>query len=390
MKMHLGRVLAVALAISLPAALLAGCTTAALPTTAGIGCSWPYKTDRDTLNVAYPDSGATYWTTSYNLLAGEKLRVSGSFPEARYISLATYSVSGSVVDSVTDEDLPVISGQNPFADPAAGPGDYEVTVAAGVAPGSNATLASNTVGALIYRAYVPDDPTDPTGGVGLPQITVVRTDGTEAPLPQCPMPGANSDLVNLVNAFGPATDRPATDPPVFARPLDVAGLYANPDNGYVAAIAEHSAGEIVVVRGTAPATPATEAGESPAAAGQQLRYWSLCTNEYRKPYPVSDCAYDAQIPVDASGAYTVVVSTVADRPANSTPADGVLWLDWGSTTQDMVMILRHMLPAADFAENVFSVPPGADASTAMAEYAPVAATCGVADFEAGGAAACGL
>ena len=389
MRIHFGRATAVALAVSALGAVLASCTTAALPTTAGIGCAWANRADPDTLNVAYPDSGATYWTTTYNLLAGEKLRVSGQFPEARYISLATYSVSGSVIDSVTDEDMVVTSGANPFADPAAVSGGYEVTVQAGVAPGSNTRLASNTVGTLIYRAYVPDDPADPAGGVGLPRITVVRTDGTEVLLPTCPAPGANTDLVNVVNAFGPATDVAPKNPPVFARPTDVAGLYANPDNGYVAAVAEHAPGEVVVVQGSAPITPDTEGGASPAEAGQQLRYWSLCTNEYRKPYPVTDCAYDSQVPLDA-GTYTVVVSTAADRPANTTPADGVLWLDWGSTAQNMLLILRHMLPAPGFTENVFAVAPGADASTAMGVYAPVAATCTTAEFESGGPAACGL
>lgn len=389
MRNKFGRILALGAAVSALGAVLASCTTASLPTTAGIGCSWPYKTDPASLNVAYPDAGATYWTTSYNLLAGEELRISGQFPEARYISLATYSLSGSVIDSVTDEDLEVAAGENPFADPTAGSGEYELTVRAGIASGSNSQLASNSVGALIYRAYVPDNEADPTGGVGLPTITVVRTDGSEIELPSCPAPGANSDLVNLVNAFGPETDRPSQNPPVFARPLDVAGLYANPDNGYVAAIAEHTAGEVVVVRGSAPATPDTEGGESAASAAQQLRYWSLCTNEYRKPYPVSDCAYDAQIPLDAAGYYTVVASTPADRPANATLADGVLWLDWGSTAQNMVMILRHMLPDPAFTQNVFSVAPGADASTAMGDYAPVARTCATGAFEAGGAAACG-
>ena len=30
----------------------------------------------------------------------------------------------------------------------------------------------------------------------------------------------------------------------------------------------------------------------PVMAGGQLRFWSLCTNEVRKPYPVTDCAPD--------------------------------------------------------------------------------------------------
>ncbi len=387
---HTRKALAVVGSVAVLASVLAACTTIAPATRAGIGCVWPYKTDKDTLNVAYPDEGATYWTTTYNLLAGEQLRVEGEFPEARYISLATYTVAGSVVDSVTDRDLMVTAGDNPFADPAATGGSYELTVSAGVGPGSGSSLASSTAGALIYRTYVADDAADVKGGVGLPTVTVVRTDGSELTLPECPSPGANSSLIDLINAFGPPVDRPAEDPPVFKQPLSVAGLYANPDNGYVAAVAEHSAGEVVVVRGKAPSTPDNEAGDSPAELGNQLRYWSICTNEYRKPYPMTDCAYDAQIPLDANDEYTIVASTAADRPSNATLGDGVLWLDWGSTNQDMLLILRHMLPDPGFTQSVFSVPAGDAASTTMGDFAPVSVTCPTATFESGGAAACGL
>ena len=56
----------------------------------------------------------------------------------------------------------------------------------------------------------------------------------------------------------------------------------------------------------------------------------------------------------------------------------------------MLMAFRHMLPAEDFAENVFNVAPGQLASEVMGAYTPHTATCAVATFESGGAAACGL
>jgi hypothetical protein len=196
--------------------------------------------------------------------------------------------------------------------------------------------------------------------------------------------------VNLVNAFGPPTDVAPLDPPQFKRPGAVAGLYANPDNGYVAAVAEHEAGKVVVIRAKAPTAPDTEGGESPAAAGHDMRYWSMCTNEYRKPYPVTDCTHDTQVPLDGDGWYTIVASTAVDRPTNATTAEGVAWLDWGSTTHDMLLILRNMLPDAGFTEDVFDVAPGQPASSVMGDHTPLTATCDRASFEAGGAAACGL
>jgi len=200
---------------------------------------------------------------------------------------------------------------------------------------------------------------------------------------------ADSAVVDLINTFGPPTNVPAENPPVFKRPANIGGLYTNPDNTYIGAVAAWAPGKVLQVSGRAPTTPDTQAGASPAAPAQ-LRYWSVCTNEYRKPYPVTECAYDAEVPLDGSGRYTIVTSTAADRPANATTADGVAWLNWGSTAQNMVMIARNMLPAAGFTTSVFDVAPGAAATTAMGAYAPVAVRCSTATFEAGGAAACGL
>lgn len=381
-------------ALALLASVTAACTAGGYTPPAGISCAWPNKTTKETLNVAYPDSGATYWSMQYNLLAGDRVIIEGSFPETRYISFITYNLAGNVVDAVTDRDIvPTAGGQNPFADPAAPTGDgYRLEVRSDIGPGVNDNLLASggVTGTIIYRTYVSDVAGDPTGGEGLPAVSVRKADGTVVAVPTCAAPGGDGGLIDIINAFGPPTDVPAEEPPVFKRPANVGGLYANPDNGYVAAVADHSAGSVVVVRGKAPTTPDTEAGDSPAEPGNDMRYWSMCTNEYRKPYPVTDCAYDAQVPLDAGGYYTIVTSTAADRPANATVADGVAWLDWGSTAQDMLLILRNMLPDPAFGEDVFEVAPGQPASTAMGDHAPVTTRCSTATFEAGGAAACGL
>jgi hypothetical protein len=349
---------------------------------------------RDTLNVAYPDTGATYWSMSYNLIAGDRIELEGTFPDARYISFVTYGLTGSAVDHLTDRDIQAdVGSSNPFADPGAPDGgSYALTLSASAGPGApgNVLAAGGVTGSVVYRTYVPDDSGDPTGGVGLPTVKVRRADGSVVTIPECADPGGDPTLVSLINAFGPATDVAPLDPPLFKRPAAVAGLYANPDNGYVAAVAEHQPGEVVVVRAKAPTVPDTVAGASPATPGRDMRYWSMCTNEYRKPYPVTDCTHDTRVPLDGDGWYTIVASTAADRPSNATTADGVAWLDWGSTTFDMVLILRNMLPDAGFTEDVFDVAPGQPASSAMGEHAPLTATCDRATFEAGGATACGL
>lgn len=387
------RLLLSATALALLATVAVACTGAGTPP-AGISCAWAVKATKDTLNVAYPDTGATYWAMRYNLIAGDRVVIEGTYPETRYLSFITYNLGGTVVDSVNDRDIvPDAGSDNAFADPSAAPGGtYRVEVRGdvGASPGDNTLGAGGIAGSVIYRTYVSDVAGDPTGGVGLPTVKVRRADGSVVPVPTCANPTGDTGLIDLINVFGPPTDVAAEEPPVFRRPATVAGLYANPDNGYVAAVADHAPGTVVVVRGKAPATPDTEAGASPAEAGNDMRYWSMCTNEYRKPYPVTDCAYDAQVPLDGDGYYTIVASTAADRPVNATTADGVTWLDWGSTAQDMLLILRNMLPDPAFTEDIFEVAPGQPATAAMGAHAPVTARCSTATFEAGGAAACGL
>lgn len=385
---------AAVMAIAVAALGLAACAPPSLE--AGISCAWPIKADKDTLNVAYPDTGATYFVTKYTLLPGQELTLSGTFPVGRYMSLVTYDLSGNVVDHLPDVEIaPDAGSDNPFTDPSAStdPANRRWTVTidpgASVGGGQN-TLATNTVGSVFLRIYVPGDPTDPTGGVALPSMSVRNPDQSVSALPTCSTQGGDLAFLDLINNFGPANDSPPTDPPVFRRPANVASTpYPNPDNTYLAAIVAHQPGRVVVVRGTAPTTPDTRAGESPTAASQ-LRYWSLCTNEYRKPFPVTDCAFDQEVPVDASGNYTFVVSTPGDRPANAAGADGVSWLDWGETSTNMVLAMRHMLPDPGFIESAFGVAPGQLASEVMGDYTPVAVSCDAAVFEAGGAAACGL
>jgi hypothetical protein len=170
---------------------------------------------------------------------------------------------------------------------------------------------------------------------------------------------------------------------VFIRPkTDGAGLYPNPDNTYLATIVHHRPGLVVVLRGTRPTTHRT--GTKPA----QVRYWSVCTNEYRAPYPVSACVADPDVAVDAAGAYTIVVSTPADRPAHTARTDGVTWLDWGSTDVDLLLLVREMLAAPGFTQAAARLRPGALAATSMGRYAPRGALCTRAEFEHH-ASACG-
>jgi hypothetical protein len=218
-------------------------------------------------------------------------------------------------------------------------------------------------------------------------VRVVGPGGAHRDLPPCPHPGASARTLRIVNRNGPATDRPVPPQPLFARPATSPNLFPNPDNVYIATLANHAVGRLVIVRGLAPTFPDTRAG-GPVVRTDQVRYWSVCTNEYRKPYPVTACAADESVPLDAARRYTIVISTRGERPPNADAAHGVAWLDWGSTNVPLLVLVRNMLPSRDFPQSALDVAPGALAAPTMGEYAPAAVLCSVAEFTARGPAAC--
>ena len=391
-------------------------------------CAWPTRADETVNNIAYPDTAATYWGQSFSLAEGERLELAGSFPDARYASFITYRPTGGAVDVLTDRDIEPDDGStNPFAGEGRddGPHAYTVTVrpdrtddASGNDLGADTTgidptggddvdgelvidddvaarVARDRIGSagedgvrgtILYRVYTPTDPDDRTGGAGLPAVTLVAADGTRTSVPGCPEPGENPAARALVEHYGPATDRAAPPAPIFVRPQgDSARLFPNPDNVYVATILEHEPGRIAVVRGRAPRFPDTAAGDE-VGGDEQVRYWSMCTNEYRKPYPVTECAADDATALDADGWFTYVISTPEDRPGSATTENGVTWLDLGSTEVDVVLLLRHMLPDDDFPNSALELDPGQLATQVMGQYAPVGAYCTTAQFDAGDAA----
>lgn len=406
----------------LAVALLANCSSdddadvGAPPAPRDSACAWPTRADRSVTNIAFPDTAATYWALPFALAEGETLELTGSFPDARYASFISYRPTGGEIDVLTDRDIAASPGStNPFAGDgrADGPHEYAITVrpdlgsdASGndlgakvpdggdddapiLTPEIEEALDRQLVGSgeelggsILYRVYTPSDPDDPTGGVGLPAATLIDADGRRTPVPTCPEPGESPAAESLVNQFGPETDRAAPSVPVFIRPDgDQARLYPNPDNVYVATILAHEPGRVVVVRGRAPTFPDTRAGAE-VGGGEQVRYWSMCTNEYRKPYPVTDCASDDATALDDDGTYTYVISTPEDRPTNATEADGVTWLAWGSTDVDVVLLLRHMLADGDFVESAIQLEPGELAVEAMGPFAPRGAYCATEEFEA--------
>lgn len=400
----------------------------------GLGCGWTLISDADTVNVAFPDSAATYWVALLPLTAQTRVRIDGRFPAARYSSYNSYDALLRALDVLTDVAItPLRAGENPLRNPAALPGArYTAYLQYGAPPATRASnvlyggeLAAgplqlpNNLVPLLYRVYLPDAAYGADGGVGLPQLTIESADGARelARLPDCatpplptlggllPAPGLNALLLGIDYPDSlPLPFPTAVYPPRIARfyglpdsllailgnliplplqnlgaalPLSDGGFLSNLDNAYVTSGFSRRYGQLMLMRLKAPAWR----GMSGVPPGQeQLRYWSICQNEFLTQRYTA-CVADQQTHPDAQGYVTVAVSDAADRPANASAAQHIDWLPWGPFV-DGLLIYRHMLPAADFAQAIQHIDKGESVATVMADYQPQLSYCRPAIFAA--------
>lgn len=421
---------ALALAAALPSSAAAATPASQFPY-----CSWWLTTTPQTANVAFPDAAATYWTTPFLVEPGLRIAVDGTYPDARYMSFNVYDSSfgtfsrNGVSSGLADYLIAPASGSlNPFQATGQPGGAFTLTLREGVRPGQRNTLplaphrrrgggSRRQLGFLVYRTYLP------TGGYGtvdLPTLTLVR--GTRrVQLPRCPARGRSAAFARprgvprtpaveaatralarrLRSGGGTSPCRGSACPPALqffrAKAATTNAFFPNVDNAYVSALVRPAGDSIVVVRGRAPASPD---GTHPAPwpqSGLQLRYWSLCNNIYRRPWPVVanpqpgggveyGCAFDDATTLGADGGYAFVVGRTDQQAAIE--AAGGTFVPWSQTQPHarQVLILRNMLPNASFTNAVQNVPQDgnpASAAQAMGDYYPRAYRCTVSQLTAG-------
>lgn len=418
-------------------------------------CSWWAKTTPETLNVAFPDAAATYWTTPFYAEEGLEIKVEGTYPDARYMSFNVYNEAGGsfeangVPSGIADYQIEPGSGSvNPFRTSGEAGGSFTVTLSGAAKPGDanalplapegEAGTGTAPLGFLLYRVYLP------TGGnatVQLPKLTLVKG-GQPVTLPRCPSPSGKlvaaakskvaatkvaqqfaaklgtkptGQLLRAVLKVGKSLKgglegtqpcRASECPPPMkffrASAESTNSFFPNVNNAYVSALIRPVAGKVIVVRGKAPTTPS---GTSPVPWPQsslQLRYFSLCNNVYRSPWPVVanptaagtteyGCAADIETRLNRRGEYAYVVAQPNQREAIEKAGGTFIPL---STTQPharQILIFRNMLPNETFTHAVQNAPADASpegAAKAMGAYYPRAYRCTLAQFEAG-APACG-
>jgi hypothetical protein len=106
----------------------------------------------------------------------------------------------------------------------------------------------------------------------------------------------------------------------------------DPTTQYLVTYLSRKFGPVYVMRGKMPTFPNTYAGAGgrglEVMPDTQTRYWSLVSCEAAPSGHIVDGLTDMQIPLDADGNYTIVVSRADDRPSNATRENGVAWLEW--------------------------------------------------------------
>ncbi len=380
-------------------------------------------------NSAYPDAATAYWAAVFKTPEGATLELKGEFPHSRYISFISYDEKGVPHESVADYLIkPQGNGVNPFVAGAARDGkqrDYRLTVldqakdangevigeqeSGGVGRPLHAPTSQNGQQIVLYRIYASDKGLHPTGGAPVPEPVLTLKDGTKLEGEQAckalqagQFPRLNvaaigipkSQYLALLNQPGKPDTHPAKEVPewhiqldrkallgMYTGDIDVnarrseGGFFPNLDNQYIRTIINTRFGDVLVIRGKAPTTPTTFKGDKTMGTGD-MRYWSMCSNQGFANTRVNDCVFDEQVPLDAKGYYTIMVSKKKDRPRVAHTECGIAWLpiaDDGDGVKDpdvAVVQLRHMLASPSFKQGVTSVDKDSDIDAVMGEYAP--------------------
>ncbi len=435
--MQLGVPLARALAVSsvllaLPSpfaapSVVAAQSPAASPSSVQ-GCAWPVAESIATSNVLAPDSNAAYWLEPFVVQSNLRISIAGRFPDARYASFNVYDSAthaftrNGVGSALADYQIaPDPGSANPWQEQATPGGHFTVTLRTDVAPHQANTLplapagtANGRPGYIEYRIYLPAGGNAAT--VPLPSLTF-QQGSTSRTLQVCAHPfalGAGATPTATPRRTGHAAPTLSPEPAraalpkqlQFSRPSPQAAgnLFPDSDDAPLAAVMVPPApADVVVVTAKAPTAPS---GDHPVlwpAAGEDLRYWSLCTIvstvelptvANRLPNGTTDygCRDNDATTVDAAGYYFYVIGRESQR-ATIASISHVTFLPLSSSAPAVlhVLYLRNKLENPGFAhgaQQVTQYGSATAAAAAMGPYYPRAAVCLLSTLTAKGPQAC--
>jgi hypothetical protein len=375
-------------------------------------CAWPLATNAKYFPFGLPDTNATYWAIPYALGGDGQIVIKGSYPLARFMSIETYTPSVAQVGAIADFQIaPSPGSKNPFSDATADPNlanQFEVVVSpnpSAVGNLKNVIAAfppgqQSGFGWLVYRVYLADDPNSLDGNRPIPSISLQYQNGQiQRNLLPCPnnlqrrQPLTAQSLISRIPTL--SSSNTTVTPLNWVRPTNGGfggGVQlSNTFSDYLATFARYQPGYIMVIRGKAAIAPNTRAGQSLVTTPSDVRYWSISSNQTIFPNAVLGQTTDFQTLIDASGYYTIVVARPLDVPKNATSDNGVTLLPWGIVEKDVALILRNLIPNANFPEAIQKIPQGASDLTirqVMGAYYPEARLCPKTLFEQQGIEAC--
>jgi hypothetical protein len=379
---------------------LAGAAPSAL---ASIGCSWQTQYGNGGRPNLALDTSAAYWETTYLATLNSGMTITGSFPQARYMSFTLYQLSTALSGGhVYDAQIQPSTGVNPFQTGVSptGTGTYTLHIVNATKPANPApnTLYTGSSGAipilysLVYRVYDPDNSSSPAGGVSLPIQTLTLGGLPISALGPCvyisgPKQRTPAARMPAVAAGSAGTEVPAkktaSSTPAWTKSPPGSG-FPDPDNSYLYSFVSQQYGQLIVVRAQMPTFPDTNAGAPAWQPGQQVRYWSMCEDNGSTDV-VTGCAADYNS-VQSGGVATFVVSTPANRPPNATAADGVNWIPWGSATTG-ALLYRQQLAQSSYTQSIADSVAGSNLDS-MGPYLPQIGYCSEAEFASAGASGC--
>lgn len=365
----------------------------------------------------------------------QSLTIKGNFPNVRYFSFVVYNgqeptdVAGHLYDA---QIAPDPGSQNPFVKTkktrryhhrTVG-GTYTVQITRNGESSGNKIAFTSDYAWVILRLYVPNADASESGrtlmgGVPLPSVTVTRVGASET-LQTCSPVNDIADVRSFLQTLFPPGSAligdegtPSSNRLWFAPPTaPPVRLFPNPDNKYILMLpGDYQAGRIIVIHGKAPGFPDTFDGApiwKPANHFRtvDMRYWSVCNNNFTLPIPAVGCLADLKVKV-SGGYYTIVISDDLIRP-DWLPRN-VNWMPWGDEQYPKLVFFRNMLPSENFPYSIesaraagctfdFNFPQipdrtaideaGQCAQQVMGDYYPVAAWCDRSTFRHGGWRAC--
>ncbi|HZR34425.1 MAG TPA: hypothetical protein VFA75_03540 [Nevskia sp.] len=395
------------LAALLGSAALAACGGPSIPVAGGgadggsstadlvYGCSWLFESSAQTANVAYPDTNAVYWVAALpdKIPSGDQIEIAGSTPTARYSSFQIYTENGEAESGVNDAG---IVGQGATPAQAVAPGRaYKVNIIySATASSSGTTLVANPNRAssrapahkyLLYRLYLPTSGAADAGS--LPALTYVAREGGRIALASTPdQPSCNTIRTNIQDVVGAGSSSggsssgsggldllngPALKPPRMTIYRTTIGRFQNLDVRYMREKTNDTLGDLLLFRARAPASAI-------GGAAPQVRYWSLCSDEFHAPHRAVSCLADQDARLGADGYYNVVMAPSAPPAGYEAEFN---YLPWGADAFGEP-IYRQLLADPAFSQSIDSNALSPLPSVTMGAYFPDNTYCSSSVFAA--------